>query len=75
MDGLANPIEFETSENGSIPAGAIVISFKNIGTKAGKVNNTELKVGEATNYTFVGKPYQSISYEASGSIFKIRYTL
>ena len=75
MDGLAQPIEFETNEDGSIPAGAIVISFKNIGSTAGKVNNTELKAGEATNYTFVGKPYPAIPYQTNGSVFKIRYTL
>jgi hypothetical protein len=75
MDGLANPIEFETTENGSIPVGAIVISFKNIGSEIGTVNSTTLKVGEATNYTFVGKPYKSIPYETNGSTFKVRYTL
>ncbi|MFT5668302.1 MAG: hypothetical protein ACI9DK_002503 [Vicingaceae bacterium] len=75
MDILANPIEFETSTDGTVPKGAIVISFKNIGTTDGTVNNTTLKVGEATNYTFVGKPYDSIAYETKGSIFKIRYTI
>ena len=75
MDVLANPIEFETSENGAVPAGAIVASFKNIGSNTGKVNEVELKVGEATNYTFVGKPYSKIDYEANGTTFKIRYTL
>ena len=75
MNILANPIEFETSEDGNIPAGAIVVSFKNIGTVDGKVNNITLKVGEATNDTFVGKPYQSITFQTNGSIFKIRYTL
>lgn len=75
MDILANPIEFETTTDGTIPKGAIVISFKNIGTVDGIVNNTTLKVGEATNYTFVGKPYNSISYQTEGSTFKIRYTI
>ena len=75
MGALANPVEFETSENGSIPAGAIAISLKNIGNQAGTVNNAELKIGEATNYTFVGKPYSAIAYETNGSTFKIRYTL
>ena len=75
MNGLADPIKFETNEDGSTPAGAIVISLKNIGSIAGRVNNAELKAGEATNYTFVGKPYRSISYQTNGSVFKIRYTL
>lgn len=75
MDTLANPIEFETTDDGVIPEGAIVVSIKNIGTQNGIVNNTTLKVGEATNYTYVGKPYQSINYQTNGSTFKIRYTI
>ena len=75
MDILANPIEFETSADGTVPAGAIVVSFKNIGSTNGMVNNTTLKAGEATNYTFVGKPYKSIAYITNGSTFKIRYTV
>lgn len=75
MDVLADPIEFETSASGEIPAGAIVISFKNIGGSDGMVNGVALKAGEATNYTFVGKAYRAISYETNGSTFKIRYTI
>ncbi len=75
MDLLANPIEFETTNDGNVPAGAIAVSFKNTGTINGKVNNITLKAGEATNYTFVGKPYKSIAYKTNGSTFKIRYTI
>ncbi len=88
MEGLANPIEFETNEDGTIPAGAIHLAFYNEGSseqmvggvmqKVGPdaiVNGVKLKVGKATNFGFVGKPYRAIEYKTNGTTLYIRYTV
>lgn len=75
MDILANPIEFTTSDNGAVPAGALAIYFKNIGNQTTIVNGVELEIGEAKNYGFVGKAYQSIPYQTNGSTLRINYTI
>ncbi|MEQ8624467.1 MAG: hypothetical protein RJQ00_06415 [Vicingaceae bacterium] len=75
MGAFADPIEFETTEDGTVPAGAIKISFYNEGTSVAIVNGIRLKVGKATNFGFMGKPYRAIEYQTNGSTLFIRYTL
>jgi hypothetical protein len=75
MDVLAEPFEVETTTDGSVPAGALEIAFKNIGTVTAMVNGVSIAAGEAWNYGFVGKPYKSISYECNGTTLRIRYTI
>jgi hypothetical protein len=75
MESQANPIELETSVDGTTPAGAIDISVKNIGTVIGTLNGVSLKPGDAVNYGFVAKPYRAIAYQTNGSTFKIKYTI
>lgn len=75
MDILADPIEFESSTDGEVPAGALEIAFKNVGDSIAVVNGVSIQIGEAWNYGFVGKPYKAISYETNGSTLRIRYTI
>ena len=75
MDILANPHEQEVTSDGTIPAGALEIAVKNIGSSTATVNGISLLPGEAWNYGFVGKPYKEIIYQTSGSTLRIRYTL
>lgn len=75
MGALADPIEFETTEDGTVPAGAIKISFYNDGTSVAIVNGVRLKVGKATNFGFMGKPYRAIDYKTNGTTLFIRYTV
>lgn len=88
MGALADPIDFETSEDGTIAAGAIKISFYNNGTgeqlingvmqRVGPdaiVNGVPLRVGKATNFGFAGKPYKAIEYKTNGTTLFIRRTI
>jgi len=75
MDILADPNEFETTEDGVTQAGALEVAFKNIGNAVATVNGVGLDIGEAKNYGFVGKPWRALSYETNGSELRIKVTL
>ncbi|GGG36061.1 hypothetical protein GCM10011344_41190 [Dokdonia pacifica] len=75
MNTQANPIEFETDAGGELDAGFLFASFKNTGTTDALVNEVVLKAGEAKGYPFVGKAYQSLSYDAQQSTLRILHIL
>lgn len=75
MESQANPIEFETTEDGVVPAGAILISFYNSGKVDCIVNGVTLKAGKARNYGFAAKPYRAIAYQPNGSTLIIMITI
>lgn len=75
MDIFAQPSDSEHTVDGQTPAGALEVAFKNIGTSTAIVNGISIAPGEPINYGFVGKPYDSISFEPNGSILRVRYTL
>lgn len=75
MPVQADPVEIQVSSEGEVAAGALTISVKNKGSQPVTFNGDSLEPGEAKTYGFVGKPYRAISYNATGSILRILYTL
>lgn len=75
MANLGDPIFILATEAGTIPAGAIRISVKNIGQETAYINGEPLEPGEPTNFDLILKPYRAISYDPKGSTLKIRYTV
>ncbi len=75
MNTQANPTEFETDGQGQLDAGFLFASFKNTGTTDAIVNGTILSSGEAKGYPFVGKVYESISYDCQESTLRILHIL
>jgi len=71
MNTQAEAIEFETDSQGMLPGGFLFASFKNVGEAPITVNGVPLPPGEAKGYPFVGKAYESISYNSEGSILRI----
>ena len=70
---LAQSIETETMEDGATPQGALFVSIKNEGTETATVNGVPLEPGAAKSYSFVGKGYEAIPYQANGSTLRIMY--
>ena len=71
MNILAKPVESETSSDGTLTAGFLFASIKNIGNNPAIVNGVFLPPGEAKGYPFVGKGYEQISYRTNGSRLRI----
>ena len=71
MNTLADPIETEVEGQGRLEAGFLFASFKNIGMGNVTVNGVTLTPGEAKGYPFVGKAYNTISYDTGESTLRI----
>lgn len=71
MDILAEALEGDVTEDGSIPAGFLFASVKNVGGAIASVNGVPLPAGEAKSYPFIGKGYKAIAYQVNGSTLRI----
>jgi len=71
MNTQAEVIETEVDGQGSLSAGFLFASFKNVGENPITVAGVPLAPGEAKGYPFVGKAYNHIEYNAEGSILRI----
>ena len=80
---IGNNVQAPTNANlnvvmgneGEIPAGWLVCSFKNTGSVTVAVNGTPLEPGEADTYDFVGKGQEAIQYQiGDNGQMKIKYT-
>lgn len=75
MDILAQIVEEDANANGQLPEGFLFASIKNVGDQEATVNGVALAPGEAKAYPFVGKGYQSLPYEPSGSTLRILHVV
>ncbi len=71
MDILAKVNENETETSGVIVDGVLYATVKNIGKKTAIVNGVPLEAGAEKKYPFIGKGYQSITYDPEGSRLRI----
>lgn len=63
--------ELEVNNAGIITNGFIGVWVMNVGAAAGTFNGQKLPAGVAKNFPFTGKPYNDISYNATGTNFLI----
>lgn len=71
MNILAQAVEQDFTVDDSLPQGFLFGSIKNVGNQVAQVNGVNLLPGEAKAYPFVGKGYQSISFQVNGSTLRI----
>jgi hypothetical protein len=71
MDILAEALEENVTEDGTMSAGFLFASVKNVGSSVATVNGVPLAAGEAKSYPFIGKGYKAIPYQVNGSTLRI----
>ena len=71
MEVLAKINEQDFTEAGTLQTGFLMGSVKNVGATEALVNGVVLESGEAKGYPFVGKGYESISFDPMDSTLRV----